>query len=421
MNPILSEQGLQMMGGGGASAKGVPTVLNVRDTPYRAKGDGRSFQAAITTATNVLTAGTAAFTASDIGKLVNIVGAGAAGGLLSTTLSGVTNSTTATTTVNASTTVSNQVCTLSSDDGPAFASALSDAHANGGGAVYVPQVAGFYGINQLLDVPDDVWLKGGGRTGTRMCWMSDLGAASGGVRTGPNTTQPSNTPAGANYTLVTDLELVGPGDQNSALNTAPCQMPAVILRDNARLIACNAYGWFAGVSMLGNHQKIEDCRLSQNMHGVMWPIGASTFSNQYIEDSEIVGNKFASLYVHGENMIDGCGFINTHLGFGPYCIYKDNNGTLQQGASSAAPPSSTSASSRSATASSTTPARRRGSPRAISSFPAVRRGRTPRTRSLRTRPTTRSCATTCSTATGGGTGSSTRARSGSSISTHRET
>jgi hypothetical protein len=332
MNPITSEQGLQMMGGGGGTAKGVPTVLNVQDSPYKAKGDGRAVtDAAITTGTNVLTSATAAFTVADIGKLVNIVGAGAAGALLSTTISGFTNATTVTLTVNAGTTVSGKAAAITSDDGAAFAQALSDAHAAGGGVVYVPQVLGFYGINQLLDVGDDVWLKGGGRTGTRMTWMSDLGAASAGLRTGPNSTAPAGTPSGSNYPMISDLELVGPGDQNSALNVAPCAMPAVIMRDNGRLVQCNCYGWFCGPSFFGNHQKVSDCKFAANMHGVQWAATPASFGNQSLSDIECVGNKFSGFYIHGTNMIDSCNLVNVHLGFQPFGIYKDNNGAYDHG------------------------------------------------------------------------------------------
>lgn len=61
---------------------------------------------AITSGTNILTCSTGAFTSADVGTSVYVPGAGAAGAALIAQVSGVTNSTTATLSANAGTTVS---------------------------------------------------------------------------------------------------------------------------------------------------------------------------------------------------------------------------------------------------------------------------------------------------------------------------
>lgn len=118
--------------------------ISVKDNG--AKGDGRIVtDGAITTGTATLTSATAAFTSTDIGKLVTVSGAAASSGRMESSISGVTNSTTATLAGNAATTVTGATVTVASNDTTAFQNALDAAYNSAGSKlVYVPP--GIYGI-----------------------------------------------------------------------------------------------------------------------------------------------------------------------------------------------------------------------------------------------------------------------------------
>lgn len=89
------------------------------DTVESARNSGkwaaaaRSFtDGAITGGTNTLTSATAAFTSADVGKLINVTGAGGGGAMLSVSINSVTNSTTAVLSNTASVTVSGAACAI---------------------------------------------------------------------------------------------------------------------------------------------------------------------------------------------------------------------------------------------------------------------------------------------------------------------
>lgn len=117
--------GLTVFGGSAAAASSALTPEQ-----FGAKGDlAFVVDAAITTGQKVLTSATASFTAADIGKTVNIRGAGESAnkGMLTTTITGFTNSTTVTLNVAASATVSNQVSIWGTDDTAAIREAINAA------------------------------------------------------------------------------------------------------------------------------------------------------------------------------------------------------------------------------------------------------------------------------------------------------
>jgi hypothetical protein len=95
---------------------------------FGAKGDTASVAvtASITAATNTLTATGAAFTAADVGKLINVPGAGAAGVTLGTTIATYVSATEVTLTDNASTTLASAAVTI--DYGTDDTVAMQAAH-----------------------------------------------------------------------------------------------------------------------------------------------------------------------------------------------------------------------------------------------------------------------------------------------------
>lgn len=105
------------------------TVYNVLD--YGVKGDTNTVSdGAITSGLAVLTSATAGFTAADVGKTINVFGAGAAGATLSTTIVGFTNSTTVTLTATASSTVTNKKVVYGTDDTTVLNNVLAKASNN---------------------------------------------------------------------------------------------------------------------------------------------------------------------------------------------------------------------------------------------------------------------------------------------------
>lgn len=112
-------------------------LLNVRE--FGAKADYvKRTDAAITTGTAVLTSAGASFAATDVGKVVVVAGAGAAGAKLVTTIAGYTSATQVTLTAGAGTTVSGATFFYGTDDTAAFQAALDAASQ---ATVFVPSGA----------------------------------------------------------------------------------------------------------------------------------------------------------------------------------------------------------------------------------------------------------------------------------------
>jgi hypothetical protein len=112
--------------GGGSSAK----AWQFMPETYGAKGDVKVISDAfIASASHQLTSASAAFTAADVGKTMYVVGAGAAGADLFTTIATFTNATTVQLTATAGTTVTTKGAVYHTDDTAAIAAAYAAAHA----------------------------------------------------------------------------------------------------------------------------------------------------------------------------------------------------------------------------------------------------------------------------------------------------
>jgi hypothetical protein len=103
--------------------------VNVLD--FGAVGDTKQAAVQVTTTSGsaTLQVGTAVFASTDVGKFIQIVGAGASGGTLSATISGFTSATVVTLNVTAGTSLSASTQTIfwGTDDSPAIAAAASYA------------------------------------------------------------------------------------------------------------------------------------------------------------------------------------------------------------------------------------------------------------------------------------------------------
>lgn len=133
-----------------------PRTYNVRG--YGALGDGKVVSdAAMTSGSGTLTSATGLFLSTDVGKKISVQGAGAAGAVLNTTISGYTSATQVTLTASASTTVSSKQAVWATNDTTAFQDAIDAAYAAGGGTVFVPD--GLYGLNSGIVLKSGVTLR----------------------------------------------------------------------------------------------------------------------------------------------------------------------------------------------------------------------------------------------------------------------
>lgn len=105
--------------------------------------------ASITTGTNVLNVTGGVFSTNDIGKAIIVGGAGAAGAVLATTISGRNSSTQVTLTANASTTVTNQGITYGTDNSTALQSALDAAR---GGRLMIERPTNGYALASQVSI-----------------------------------------------------------------------------------------------------------------------------------------------------------------------------------------------------------------------------------------------------------------------------
>jgi hypothetical protein len=104
---IKTVNGTSLLGSGDISVTGSSGVIDITASPYSAVGDGRRVDdAAISSGGTTLTSATANFQTSHVGKFIRVVGAGAAGADLVTTIASRTNTTTVVLTASASTMVS---------------------------------------------------------------------------------------------------------------------------------------------------------------------------------------------------------------------------------------------------------------------------------------------------------------------------
>jgi hypothetical protein len=143
----------------------LPVYYNVLN--YGAVADAKwARDAAINVGSNayLLTSASSSFSVADIGKSISITGAGPAGAVLVTTISGCPSGTTVTLTAAASTSVSAQCVAWGTDNTPAFTSALAAAGSTPAkGRVHVP--AGSYRINTNFAVGTGVGFSGIGPNG----------------------------------------------------------------------------------------------------------------------------------------------------------------------------------------------------------------------------------------------------------------
>lgn len=141
-----------MVGGAAGNTASTFSVLT-----YGAKGDLRTVtDGSISISTTALSSLTGAFTSADVGKQIQISGAGTAGATLYTTISAYVSSTAVTIATPAITGVSGATVKVYTDDGAAVIAAAAALIANGGGTLLFPatspeQTYGMYGSGTVYN------------------------------------------------------------------------------------------------------------------------------------------------------------------------------------------------------------------------------------------------------------------------------
>ncbi|HSX46170.1 MAG TPA: glycosyl hydrolase family 28-related protein [Candidatus Saccharimonadia bacterium] len=199
--------------------------------------------------------------------------------------------------------------------------AITDAHNAGGGVVYLPP--GTYKKNYRLTVPPNVRLTGAHKEATTIIDTTDLGGGNYSVllQEDPNSVQ---------YALIENLTLQGPGAASQQLGVNPTGMAGLWMMGDAQAHRINARQYAQGCIIQSNHESIIECRFYWNFYGIYFANGATTFDNHYMYKVESVVNNFASIGIGGDQRITCSELIGVHLGFSPYGIVKENNGSYSK-------------------------------------------------------------------------------------------
>ena len=156
--PLPSPAGIQgqvLTAGVSVPAWADPPVDWFNVANYGATLNGKTVtDGAITATTATLTSNTAGFTSADVGKLIQVRGAGTGSPVtdLNTTISAFTNSTTVTLALAAGTTVTGATTKYGTDDYTAVQAAITAAQAVGG-TVYSPAGLSFHGTEYSITGP----------------------------------------------------------------------------------------------------------------------------------------------------------------------------------------------------------------------------------------------------------------------------
>lgn len=210
---------------------------------------------------------------------------------------------------------------FTTDDTAAIQAAINAAAANslgpGGGVVFVP--AGYYTVSGQLQIPYNktIQLRGEGDMSV-IRWPTSLGP---GVHCIDYVGS-----WGANRQVIADLKLVGP-QQGGTRGTPNTDMYGIRVRNNITLERVLVSGFYCGAEITGNHNRLYNSAFGSGFYGLYWGPNHESRGDVIVRDCNLEGNLMASVGVHPANALDGCSFIATHFGAGPYCFHTPN-GTI---------------------------------------------------------------------------------------------
>ncbi|MDX8151086.1 hypothetical protein SK069_05740 [Patulibacter brassicae] len=186
------------------------------------------------------------------------------------------------------------------------------ATANTGGEVLLRRGAWRLGAGTLA-IPNGVDLRGESLGGTRILVPADRTSddyavtIAGGDRRGG----------------LRDLTLQGPGPTAVTPGSAGAAMNGAWIGDNGIVDRVRVERFRAGLTIVGNHQKVLGGTVSTNNHiNLYWGPNGTSFGDQLVSGVELTGAALASIAVHPTNTIDSATLHATHLGWAPYGLLR---------------------------------------------------------------------------------------------------
>ena len=217
--------------------------IDVMDAPYNARGNTQSLSASVTLAagSKALSTATSLFAATDVGKVIEVTGAGASGATLSASITAYASPTSITLSTGGTTALSAsaQTVTWGTDDSPAFAAAITammGRQATGGATcVYAPAATYMLSGTALPIMAGQGCILGDGATHTTL----RIGVAySGDVISFTDAWLGVNNPFNGATGVLTGQHAnpVLRGFTIAGDRTAPAQQNAVMFYDRADLV-----------------------------------------------------------------------------------------------------------------------------------------------------------------------------------------
>lgn len=194
---------------------------------------------------------------------------------------------------------------------------------------YTP--AGSYIMNRTLirsDTPVSQYMThqsswtGDGMVNTRLTWPTDLGWGTWAV-----TCADRFNPAILAFSDMRDIGVFGPGN-GTTMGVAGCKMQGLATSTDFFAFRVSCQSFYAGVNIINDHQQFVACFFQNNFYNVYFaPYASQNTGDQSFIDCFMDGPTWASVAVAGTNQIVAAHFERCHMGFGPYCFYKEAGAT----------------------------------------------------------------------------------------------
>ena len=212
--------------------------------------------------------------------------------------------------------------TIRADNTQYIQTAINQMDDQGGGVVVVPE-GDFNNLGTLSLVTNNpVTILGRGADVSVLRWPNDIGA--GDLAIDAPTTGDNRYRSGIRH-----LTLMGPDADQGGLDAGEVSAEMFGIRLGPRMVsqACRVSGFYANIVVSGDHCSITET-FSQFGYYHLYFHGASQFDDHYIADTDLSGARWANIAVGpGTDRLGGTTLISVHLGFGPFCFYKEGSHT----------------------------------------------------------------------------------------------
>lgn len=208
----------------------------------------------------------------------------------------------------------------------AIEAARNAAITAGGGTIFVPPKT--YATEPFtLPNGTHIVLRGAGWT-SRLNFPTDAGAGTYAIRW-------TGTWVNNLYSRIQDLWITGPdGTGTAVVGVLSAQMSGVEMERKTILKDVRIDGFYAGVAIYGNHQRMLDCSIRNNYYNVYFrtipggdPMEGSQFGDQSFINCDLLGARFASVAIGNNTGQTQVNWLRCHFGFSPYCFYRETGVT----------------------------------------------------------------------------------------------